>query len=652
MISHSNYQENVEKLKAFAELYYNSDTPAISDADYDRLYQDIKQFETQNPLLIDPSSPTQTVGSPLPENSKQFTHPSRMHSLQNLFNHDDLDAFIKRMQKEVPEQEIELSLEPKIDGLAVAIHYQNGKLQIAATRGDGSTGEVITDNIKTIKSLPKQLSEPITLEVRGEVFMRKSTFKNWRDTFANPRNAAAGSLRQLDASITAERNLDIFIYQAIGTNKTTHTDNIAYLKTLGFPTIPIPKTFYTLDELHAACTQLEADRHSFDYEIDGAVIKVNDMTLHDHIGYTMKAPRWAMAYKFKAESGTTTINDITVQVGRTGVLTPVAELAPIKLGGATISRATLHNNDEIERLDIQIGDLVTLERAGDVIPKVTALAQKGQSRRPFNMPNTCPVCSGPIHHDPDAVAHKCINPTCPAKLKGQLTHFASRKAMDIDGLGTQLVEQLVDAGLVTTVVDIYHLNEAHLLELDRMAEKSANNVLNAIQNSKSKPFAKFLYALGLPYIGERTAQILADEYGNIDTLSNAQIDDLIAIESIGDKTAELLLKTLNTADFQQLITAFKAIGLNPQNKPQERTSTKLEGQTCLCTGSLSRPRPEIEEELKSHGAKIVSSVSKNLDYLIVGDKAGSKLQKAETLNEKGAQIKILSEEQLQTILDQ
>ncbi len=652
MITPSNYAQKVADLKRYATLYYNNETPEISDADYDRLYQDVKHFETQNPLLADPSSPTQTVGSPLPKSDAQFQHPSRMHSLQNLFNKDDLAAFIKRIQKEIPDETIPISIEPKIDGLAVAIHYKQGNLSVAATRGDGQTGEVITQNIKTIQSLPQKLTEPLDIEVRGEVFMRKSTFEKWADTFANPRNAAAGSLRQLDASITAERGLDIFIYQGVGSTKKTHTDTITYLKQLGFPTIPLPKPYNSVDDLFDACLELEKNRHTFDYDIDGAVLKVNDLSLHDQIGYTMKAPKWAMAYKFKAESGVTTINDITVQVGRTGVLTPVAELTPIKLGGATISRATLHNNDEIERLDIQIGDDVQLERAGDVIPKVKALSKKGATRRPFTMPNTCPVCNGTVHHDSEAVAHKCINPTCPAQVKGQLTHFASRKAMDIDGLGIQLVDQLVEEGLVKQVVDIYHLSKEQLLSLDRMAEKSVTNLVSALETAKTKPFAKFLYALGLPYIGERTAEILAEAYGTLDALSNAKIEDLIAIDSIGEKTAEMLVSTLRNPDFQSLLTAFKAVGLDPKNEIKALNSERLLGKTCLCTGSLSRPRPEIEETLKSHGAKIVSSVSKKLNYLIVGDNAGSKLEKAETLNEKGAEIQIMTEDQLDMFLSE
>ncbi len=650
MLTHSDYLDLVQQLKHNADAYYNSTTPNISDSEYDKLYQKAKVFEEANPLLIDPSSPTQTVGSPLKENTKQFQHQSRMPSLQNLFSKDDLDAFYKRLLKETETPTIDLSVEPKIDGLAVAIHYKNGKLDVAATRGDGQTGEVITDNIKTIQTLPHTLDKPLTIEVRGEVFMRKSTFTQFESEFANPRNAAAGSLRQLDPEVTRKRQLDIFIYQGLGLESSTHQETIQALKTLGFPTIPTPTVSSDPEQIHDLCQNIESTRYDVDYEIDGAVIKVNQLSLHDQIGFTMKAPKWAMAYKFKAEQGTTQINDIQVQVGRTGILTPVAILEPILLGGAKISRATLHNMDEISRLDIQIGDTVTLERAGDVIPKIRERHQKGTNRKPFKMPSHCPVCGGPIVHHEDDVAHYCTNPNCSAQVKGRLQHFVSRKAMDIDGLGQQIIEQLVDEGLVTSLVDIYHLNTEQLIKLDRMGEKSVSNLVKAINSSKEKPLSKFINALGLPNVGERTAEILAEEFGSFDALANTTIETLIEIDSIGEITATELIDTLQSQSFQKLLTNFKNVGLDPKQDKAEIIESILTGKTCLCTGSLSKPRSEIEAELKARGAKVVSSVSKNLNYLIVGEKAGSKLSKAETINKKDPIITILTEEELEALL--
>ena len=490
-MTHDKYLKLIETLKHHANLYYNQDAPEISDYEYDRLLHEAIAYETENPLLARPDSHTQRIGGTVLDKFEPFKHPTKLPSLGNVFNKDELIAFTQRVEKGLDLQETQYTIEPKIDGLAVALYYENGKLKVGATRGDGSTGENVTNNLKAIKSVPQTLSEPITIEVRGEVYMRKSQFATLADQFANPRNAASGTMRQLDSSVVASRNLDILIYQGTAPGIESHSEMMAYLKKLGFPTNPDLHVCNTAIELHQRAQELEAKRQTYDWEIDGAVIKANRLDHQDILGMTIKAPRWATAYKFAAEEGTTRLLGISVQVGRTGVLTPVAELEPIKLTGVTISRATLHNIDEIARLDIQIGDDVTLLRSGDVIPKIIRRAKRHPDSRPFIMPTSCPVCDHPVMRAEGEVATKCVNIMCAARIKGQLSYYASRSAMDIEGLGESVVDQLVDDGLISRISDLYTLNKNQLLEVERFGEKSADNLLNALEESKAKPLSSF-----------------------------------------------------------------------------------------------------------------------------------------------------------------
>ena len=635
----------------FAHEYYTLDTPSISDAEYDQYYQKLTQFEEENPLLLDPSSPTQRIGDQPLASFKAFHHKQALPSLGNVFNEDEFIAFYERLIKGTEREEIELSIEAKIDGLAVSLLYEKGRFVKGGTRGDGKKGEDVTENLKTIKSLPLLLTEEVDIEVRGEVFIRNSQFQKIAHQFANPRNAAAGSMRQLDPRVTAERHLDIFIYQGIGTDQKTHSETITYLKKLGFPVIPEVQTSTNPKNIQDGANRLEQNRNSYDYDIDGAVIKVNDYAAQDQLGFTTKAPRWATAYKFAAEEAVTILEDISVQVGRTGVLTPVANLKPVKIAGATIQRATLHNLEEIERKDIQIGDEVVLQRSGDVIPKIIRSHRRFPESRPFKMPTHCPECNSPIQKIEGEVAHKCVNPMCPAQVKGKLKHYVSRTAMDIDGLGDAVIEQLVDEGLVSNISDLYRLKKESLIELERMGDKSSDNLLKAVENSKTRPLSIFLFALGLSFVGKHAAETLAETISTIDDLKTRDFESLISIDSIGDKTAQSILEAFQNPEFCHLLDDLKDLGIEPKNTIKE--DGPLTGETCLITGSFEEmKRPEIESQLKSLGAKMSSSVSKKLTILIVGDAPGSKLSKVEALIEKGESITIWDEKELLSQLQQ
>jgi len=530
-------------------------------------------------------------------------------------------------------ENVVFSLEPKLDGVAVSLHYENGILVAAGTRGDGATGETVTHNIKTIKSLPLVLKKPVNIEVRGEVFITKSQFEKLKYDFANPRNAAAGSLRQLDSTIAAKRGLSIFVYQGIYDGIEQHDKMLAFLRELRLPVVTDTSTHTDVGSLMKDIKALEANRASLDWEIDGAVVKVNDFSLQHTLGFTAKAPKWAIAYKFASESGVTRLKSITVQVGRTGVLTPVAELEPVTVAGATISRATLHNMDEINRKNVKIGDHISVARSGDVIPKITGVVSTYDTSKSFQMPTACPVCQGEVIHDEANVAHRCINPLCPAQLKGSLRHFSGRKAMDIDGLGKQLVDQLVDEGLVSTFSDLYRLTHEQLSGLERMADTSAQNLLEALEKSKSQSLPRVIFALGVSFVGEQTAQLIAEHAGNLDGLLTVSQEALEAIDGIGEKTALSLTAAINTASFQALISELKTLGINPQH---EATSAKgpLSGKKFLFTGTFEKKRSELEAFVKAQGGSIVSSVSKSLDYLVVGENPGSKVAKAEAVNGK------------------
>ncbi|MBT5856310.1 NAD-dependent DNA ligase LigA [bacterium] len=641
ILTHEKYLELIKELNRHATLYYQKDAPEITDADYDRLYRQAQDYETSNPLLASSDSPTQRIGDKPLTAFESFNHPTPLPSLGNVFDQDELIAFHDRAVKGLETEQITYSIEPKMDGLAIAIHYENGQLKVAATRGDGKSGENVTANIKTIRALPHTLTKPITIEVRGEVFMRKSQFAKIADTFANPRNAAAGSIRQLDSRVAAQRNLDVFLYQGIYDGIETHAEMLIFLKELGLPVNPDVKTATSITEAYSQAIQFETDRENYDWEIDGAVIKVNRFDYQDRLGFTIKAPRWAAAYKFAAEEGITRLNDITVQVGRTGVITPVAELAPIKLAGVTINRATLHNMDEINRLDIQIGDTVILKRSGDVIPKIIGKATRADDSRPFQMPTHCPECQHPVTKEEGEVAHKCNNVLCAARIKGQLTHFASRKAMDIDGLGEAVIDQLVDEGLIHTYSDLFVLTRDQLLALDRFADKSADNLISALEAAKTNSLSKLIFALGISFVGENAATLIADHHPNLEALQSVTEESLIAIDGLGIKTAAKIIETFHDPAFQEEITKLRSLGLNPQH--QIITDGPLSKQSFLITGTLSIKRIELESKIKALGGKIASSVNKQLSYLIVGDSPGSKVEKAEKLIQKEHPIQIIDE---------
>jgi DNA ligase (NAD+) len=624
------YHQLVQTLNDHARAYYTLDNPVIPDTEYDRLYRQLCDFEEANPLLIDPSSPTQRIGDKLSEKFEPFVHSQPLPSLGNVFNETELLAFYNRVLKELNLENVEFTVEPKMDGLAVALHYKDGILVSAATRGNGKVGENVTHNIKTIRSLPLKLQQPVTIEVRGEVFMRKSVFETISDQFANPRNAAAGSLRQLDPNITAQRRLDIFLYQGLTPHLNSHSESLDYLRQLGLPVIPDVDHRNTFKGLMEACDTIHNNRHSYDWEIDGAVIKINTLLYQNHLGFTAKAPRWAVAYKFAAEQAVTTLNSITVQVGRTGILTPVAELEPVRVGGVMVQRATLHNIDEIRRKDLHINDTVLIQRAGEVIPEVVKCIEPAPNRIAFNMPTECPVCGSPVMQLPDEVAFRCGNLSCAAQVKGKIAHFVSRKAMDIEGIGESLIDQLVELGHVKNPADLYRLSQSQWASLERMAEKSANNIVAALEKSKTIPLGRFIYALGIPLVGEKTADILGQHFSVLEAFRKAQKEDLLALNEFGEKTADIVHQTLLQPDFSNVVDALLEVGLHVM--PQEKTSGPLEGLKFLITGTLENySRLEAEAAIKTRGGKIASSVSKQLDFLVVGENAGSKLDKAEKL---------------------
>ena len=631
-----NYKALITKLNRHAHLYYVLDKPEISDFEYDQLYRQVVEFEQKHPDKIDPSSPTQRIGDKALSKFEAFTHRFQLPSLGNVFNVEELTAFYDRVDSK------SFTIEPKIDGLAVALHYKEGRFHVGATRGDGKTGENVTSNLKTIRSLPLVLSKAVDVEVRGEVFIRKSVFESMKDQYANPRNTAAGAVRQLDPKLAAEKHLDIFIYQGLYPNLATHFDMIAFLKELGLPVIPEIHRASTLDEIIHACKIIEKKKASYDWMIDGAVIKVNDFARQEELGFTAKAPRWAVALKFETEKAITKLLDIVVQVGRTGVITPVAVLEPVQVAGVTVQRATLHNLEEIQRKGIKIGDRVMIQRAGEVIPEVIKAFETFPSSREFKMPKHCPTCHAAIIKEEGEVAHRCPNPHCPDQQKGRFIQFASRDAMDIEGLGEKLVDQLVDQKLVQSYADIYKLTKDQLMALERMGDKSAEKLVQAIHASKTKSLARFIYALGIPHVGKQSAEALAQIFTLNDLLSGVSEEALSEVPDIGPVVSASIVKTLELLkpDIRQLI----ALGLAPAT--EQITTGRLTGKTFLFTGTLEHhSRPQAEELVKKEGGKIASSVSKNLSYLVVGDSPGSKLDKAKKLK-----IAILNETEFENLL--
>src|SRR5579863_1976015 len=658
-------EELRDKLRHHEYLYYVLDQPEISDAAYDRLMKRLEELEAAHPALVTPDSPTVRVGGPPREGFQTVQHARPMLSLDNAFSYDALRDFDRRVRQGSGHEKIEYIAEHKFDGLSISLQYTNASLARGVTRGDGSTGEDVTPNVKTIRSIPlridvaalKKLKLPPSFEVRGEVLMTRKSFEAMNrqqeqtggKIFVNPRNAAAGSVRVLDPSITAQRRLEFFAYYLLVDGAEPfpkHSESLQALKQLRFRASDDWKLCEGIDEVLAYCDTWEPKREALPYEIDGVVIKVNSTPIQHELGFTAKAPRWAIAYKYPARQETTVVNDIRVQVGRTGTLTPVAVLEPVQVGGVTVSRSTLHNMDEIERLGVQIGDTVLIERAGEVIPHVLKVTKEGANRRPFRMPKNCPECGSAIHRAEGEVAYRCVNAACPAKRKESLLHFASRHAMDIDGLGDKIVDQLVDKGMVKDVADLYALKLDTVAELERMGEKSAQNLLDEIAASRKNSLARLIYALGMRMVGERTAELLADHFSSLEELAAAKEEQLFEVGEVGPKVAQSIADFFSERANQKLIDRLKDEGLNPTEKRAAPLDTRFAGKTFVFTGALARrSRDDAGAEVTRHGGKVTSSVSKQTDYVVVGADPGSKYDKARSLG-----VAILNEEEFEDLL--
>ncbi len=648
----SEIEELRKVIKYHNDRYYVRDTPEILDSEYDKLFQRLLLLERENPELVTPDSPTQKVGGVPLKTFDAVKHSVPMLSLENAFNDDDLRDFDSRLKKLNNSRIIEYTVEPKMDGLAIELVYEGGKLKVASTRGDGATGENVTDNIKTILTVPMSLHDisgsgsiPRLLEVRGEVYMEKQDFENLNRTrsvenmpaFANPRNAAAGSLRQLDARVTARRRLNMFCY-GTGTvsdyGAETYYETMLFLQRLGLRVNrPMIKICSGIDEVIERCHEFENTRNDLPFEIDGAVIKVNSMELQEKFGLKTRSPRWAIAYKFKAVQGMTVIKNIDVQVGRTGALTPVAYLEPVEIGGVTIRRATLHNQEEIDKKDIRIHDTVIIQRAGDVIPEVveSIKSKRTGDEKIFRIPDSCPVCGTEVIKKEGEAVARCPNKKCPAQLNAGLKHFVSKGAMNIDGLGDKIITQLIDKDFVKRGVDIYRLDREKLLQLDKIEEKSAGNLLSAIEASKETTLARFIFALGIRHVGEHVASVLANHFKSIDAVQKAGEEELLSIKEIGPQTAESAVTYFsddaNTAHINDLLNE----GIKFEEIESDEESP-VAGKTVVITGSItSMKRDELKEFIQRNGGRVSSAVGKSTDILILGENPGSKLEKAKKL---------------------
>lgn len=649
--------ERLEQLKAkimtHNRAYYDQDAPTISDYEYDQLMLELIELETANPELKSPDSPSQRVGGAVSERFEKVSFESPKLSLANAFNEGDLREFDHRIRQTVAD--FVYVVEYKFDGLTVVLNYEDGLFVRGATRGDGQTGENITANLKTVRSIPLKLKKPLTLEVRGEVFMRKADFKRLNELreeegeplFANPRNAAAGSLRQLDSKLTAKRPLDIFVFnlEASDLNCQTHSKSLEALRELGFTTseITIAKD---IDEVIASIQTISENRNDLPFEIDGVVIKVDSLAEREILGRTSKSPRWAIAYKFPPDQAETKVEDITVQVGRTGALTPVAELKPVFLAGSTISRATLHNEDYIREKDIRIGDQVMIQKAGDVIPEVDHVLteKRNGTEKAFEMPENCPVCQSPVHRIAGEAVTKCLNMACPAQVFAKLVHFASRDAMNIDGLGKGLLKLLVDDNLVKTPVDLYDLKsrQEEMVKLEKMGQKSVANLLAAIEDSKERALSRLIFALGIPLVGARGAKVLAEHFETMDQIIQASAEELTAIYDIGEKMAQEIIDFFAMPSNLAIIDGLKARGLKmTEEKIVIDEESAIAGKTFVLTGTLQDlDRREAKRMIEEKGGKVSSSISKKTDFLLAGEKAGSKLTKAQELG-----VTILSQDE-------
>src|SRR5438105_2035829 len=642
-------------ITAHNRRYYEEAAPTVSDREYDRLYKELVDLETQFPELVTPHSPSQRVGGKPLQAFEQIQHRVPMLSLDNTYSEEEVVNFYKRSTRLLPEEKMSVVIEPKVDGVAVSVMYENGKLKYAATRGDGSVGDEITQNIRTIKSVPHQLpgAAPKVFEVRGEAYLDKAGFEKLNKEreaaglplFANPRNAAAGSLKHLDPNIAAKRPLGMIFYGtgAIeGTEVDRHSKIFPLFKKLGLPTHKHWSLADSVDQVLKAIHDLDQIRRGFPYETDGAVIKVDALAQRERLGFTAKSPRWAIAYKYAAERVETKLLDIKVQVGRTGILTPVAVLEPVLVSGSTVSRATLHNEDEIKRKDIRIGDTVMIEKAGEVIPAVVEVktdARTGKEKK-FRMPNTCPVCGGKVMKDEGQVAVRCINSQCPAQLKRRIEHFASRGAMDIEGLGEMMVEQLVSRALVREISDIYELTADKMLILERTGEKSIGNLLQAIERSKTRPLWRLIVGLGILHVGESASRALAEHFRSLKKMMEASAEELQRTPDVGEVVGRSIEQFFQEKRNRKMIESLEQLGVRPQIEPrrEQGTESPFTGSTWVLTGTLSEPRDEIAEMIIQRGGKVSTSVSKKTNYLLAGEEPGSKLAKAKQVG-----VRILDE---------
>ena len=656
-----------EKIRHHEYRYYVLDAPEIEDAEFDKLMNELKRLEAEHPELVTPDSPTQRVGGKPREGFVKAKHSSPMLSLDNAYSEEELRDWERRVHELGGRTDIEYMCELKLDGMSLALRYADGRLERGITRGDGSVGEDVTLNVRTVRSVPLSVSKdklkkagiPADFEVRGEMLMPLAAFRKLNEerqrqglsTFANPRNFTAGTVRQLEPSITAQRRMDYFAYMLLKDGRTyfdRQSKAMDALETAGFKVNPNRKLARNLEEVWKFIQSWEGKRDSLPYEIDGIVMKVDRTALQDELGFTGKAPRWAIAYKYAAHGAITKVEDIVPQVGRTGKLTPVAWLTPVPIGGTTVSRATLHNMDFVEELGVKIGDWVEVERGGDVIPKVVKVVEDKEHPRghkSFEMPEHCPVCGGNVVRTPGEADHRCVNANCPAKLQGTILHFASRHVMDIDGLGEALVNQLTERGMVKNVADLYRLTKDDLLKLERMGDKSAENVLGEIEASKKLPLERVIYGLGIRFVGERTAQFLAEHFGSLDAIMNASAEELEEVNEVGPRIAESIVEFFGDEHNRKLVGDLKKSGLTFTGQKKEK-GTKLVGKTFVLTGTLARhTRDEAKTMIEDAGGRVSGSVSKKTDYVVAGADAGSKLDKARDLG-----VEVIGEEEMEKLL--
>ena len=645
-----------EKLNENARLYYTLDASTMSDYEYDRLYRRLQELEAAHPEEITPDSPTQRVGDAVLNDFTEVRHPVPLESLEDVFDGDEVKGFLSKVLETLPRAEY--SVEPKVDGLSVALEYRDGRFYQGATRGDGRVGEDVTGNLRTVRSIPKNLSEKLPrLIVRGEVYMARSVFDRINEELelegkpllANPRNAAAGSLRQKDPKVCAKRQLDIAVFNlqlVEGRSFATHSETLDYLREQGFPVIP-HTVLRDPEEILEQIQKLGDNRMDFPYDIDGAVVKLNDLSDRSILGSTAKCPKWAVAYKYPPEQKESRVADIVVQVGRTGVLTPKAVLEPVRLAGTTVTNATLHNQDYIMEKDIRIGDTVVVQKAGEIIPEIVSVVKekRPEGTKPYHLPDKCPVCGAAVLRDPDGAAVRCTGAECPAQLLRNMIHFASRDAMDIDGVGPAVLQQLIESGLVSNPADLYDLRAEQLEGLDRMGKKSAQNAVDAIARSKENDLWRLIFALGIRQVGAKAAKILATHFGSMDGLRRATAEELTEIDDVGAVTADYITRWMQSDQAADLLARLQKAGVNMECH-QELVDRRFAGMTFVLTGALTRfTREEAGEMIELRGGKVSSSVSKKTTYVVAGENAGSKLKKAGELG-----VSVLSEEEFLALI--